>query len=67
MARGNNCSKRTNILEIADMEKWLYIAMAVLFLAIGLSDAVEKYSQGQCRVAAIAKGMTGEEVTKACK
>ena len=47
--------------------KWFMIAFAILFLAIGISDAVKEYSQGQCRVAAIARGMTGEDITKACK
>ena len=47
--------------------KWFMIAIATLFLGMGLSEAVKEYSLGQCRVAAINRGMTGEDIAKACK
>ena len=43
------------------------ISLAVLFFGVSFDLAVEKYSQGQCRVASINKGMTAEDIEKVCK
>ena len=47
--------------------KWMAIALAVLFFGMSFGLAIEKYSQGQCRVASINKGMTAEDIAKVCK
>ena len=49
------------------MEKWAFIAMAVIFGSIAVGDGVEKYQLNQCRIAAVQAGMNADDIVKACK
>lgn len=49
------------------MEKWLGIAIACLFAGVGVAGSFDYYAKGQCRVAAIQKGLSAEDIAKICK
>lgn len=48
------------------MDKWIGLIFVAMFVSLGVSEAVDRYSKGQCRVAAIQRGMSAEDVGKAC-
>ena len=47
--------------------KWFMIAVMVIVGAMGTGIVIEKYTQGVCRVAAINKGMSAEDIANICK
>ena len=49
------------------MDKGYWIFMIALVIAMGAGMAVEKYQKGQCQTEAVKRGMSGDEVAKACK
>jgi hypothetical protein len=49
------------------MEKWIGLIFVAMFVSLGVSEAVDRYSKGQCRVAAIQRGMAAAEIEQACK
>lgn len=48
------------------MDKWMWVAFAILFISIGIGDVVQKQASGECRTAAINKGMSAADVKTAC-
>lgn len=49
------------------MDKWIGLIFIAMFVGIGAHGAVDAYSKGQCRVAAIQRGMAAAEIEQACK
>ena len=47
--------------------KWFAICVAVLIAGLAVNSMVDKYTQNECRVAAIYTGMTSEDIAKVCK
>jgi hypothetical protein len=47
--------------------KWFMIAIAVTFSTTFSAIAIEKYGQGQCRIAAIQAGKNSTEIATICK
>ena len=46
--------------------KWLLTAFAVVMSCIALGDALTKYADNQCRVAAISANVAAVDIDKAC-
>jgi hypothetical protein len=49
------------------MEKLLGIAVLAIAVGMGLALAVTEYSKGQCRVEAIQRHMSAEDIAKVCR
>ena len=49
------------------MEKWLYIVIVVLFLGVDVQGVVDSYMKNECRIAAINRGITLDDIAKVCK
>ena len=47
--------------------KWFGICATVLIAGLAVDCMVGKYSQSQCRVAAIYTGMAADDIAKVCK
>jgi hypothetical protein len=48
------------------MEKWLAIAMMVIFGSLAIGGSIEKYAEKQCRIEAIKTGVEAEKINQAC-
>lgn len=46
--------------------KWMMIAFAVIMVSLAGTGAVEKYSDNQCRVAAISNNVPADKISQAC-
>lgn len=46
--------------------KWLMVTFAVIMSILILGSAVEKYTDNQCRVAAISNNVPAEKIGQAC-
>ena len=47
--------------------KWLCIAMCVVFGGLFLGMAIDSYNDNQCKIAAVQRGMTADDIVKLCK
>lgn len=47
--------------------KWYMISMALILGCVVANDSIRDYNNTQCKIAAIARGIAADDVTKLCK
>lgn len=47
--------------------KWLMIAFAVVMGTLGISDAIQNYQKGECRIEAIKAHMDADKIDAVCR
>lgn len=48
------------------MERWFFITIIAVIAFTVVGAAVSKYTIGQCRTAAIQRGLTADEIVRVC-
>ncbi len=47
--------------------KWISIAIAAVFVAIAAENAVDRYSESQCKMAYTQSNRSADDIAKICK